>query len=365
MSHPQSHPSLPPTSPYSIQDEESPSQESEDDNNPLDSPQLYDDEYIDNSLLAEEIFGNEFNFDFDDAWAPDEEFNFESLPPELPSPAPFLPQPPGSPPHLPPSNQHAINIPRPLPPTERPQIIHNAFRFADSDPFAEYLDFTPPPPSATPHSFGVAASARTTRQSSVVDLTGSPPAEMAPALRDRKRKERGSGSRSEDRPTKVAKTISKNAKPPNPNPNPKTEDADVIDLVDIEDGMQYKDFQAKQQAEAIKQQNLDEATRPVKLAEFQCIICMDNPTDLTVTHCGKSEGLYNSWSLLTMLGHLFCSECLHQALHAGNGKKACPVCRTVIVIPKPGQKTSKNGMFALEMKLMTANKKGKQPVRAN
>jgi len=71
--------------------------------------------------------------------------------------------------------------------------------------------------------------------------------------------------------------------------------------------------------------------------------------------------------LLTQKGHLFCSECLHQALYAGNGKKCCPVCRAVIntsAIGKGDQKKQpKNGIFALEMKLMTANKKGKQPAR--
>jgi len=59
-----------------------------------------------------------------------------------------------------------------------------------------------------------------------------------------------------------------------------------VDLVDIDDDEKYQDFKAKQQAELVKQQQLDEATKPAKLAEFQCIICMDDPTDLTVTHCG-------------------------------------------------------------------------------
>ena len=71
-----------------------------------------------------------------------------------------------------------------------------------------------------------------------------------------------------------------------PSRKQKIEQADVVDLVGIEDEEQYADFKAKQQAEAIKQQQQDEANKPVKLAEFQCIICMDNPTDLTVTHCG-------------------------------------------------------------------------------
>jgi len=126
----------------------------------------------------------------------------------------------------------------------------------------------------------------------------------------------------------------------------KFESPEMVDLVDIDDDEKYEDFKAKQQAELIKQQQLDEATKPAKLAEFQCIICMDNPTDLTVTHCG----------------HLFCSECLHQALYAGNAKKCCPVCRTAISTTLQGKekRQPKNGVFVLEMKLMTA-RRGKRP----
>ena len=278
-------------SPSSIE-EESPPHESDNDNNTFGSLQNYENDDI---LLEGDIFGH--NFDFNDVWNPpqeEEDFTFEPPQRESPqrevlSPTLFLPQPPASLHQLLPSNQIARNTPRPAPSNEQPPIAHNAFRFPDSDPFAEYLDFTPPPPSATPQSSRAAASGRTTRLSSVVDLTGSPPAEMAPATRDRKRKERDRepDSTSEERPNKLARLVNKELGPP----TQKSEDADVIDLVDIEDGLQYQDFQAKQQAEAIKQQNLDEATRPVKLAEFQCIICMDNPTDLTVTHCGRS--IYN------------------------------------------------------------------------
>jgi hypothetical protein len=60
----------------------------------------------------------------------------------------------------------------------------------------------------------------------------------------------------------------------------------VVDLSNVEDEAQYEAMKKKEQEEAIRKQNEEEANRPVKLAEFQCIICMDNPTDLTVTHCG-------------------------------------------------------------------------------
>ena len=136
----------------------------------------------------------------------------------------------------------------------------------------------------------------------------------------------------------------------------------MVDLVDIDDDEKYEDFKAKQQAELIKQQQLDEANKPAKLAEFQCIICMDNPTDLTVTHCGMYLVPSALCPILTPPGHLFCSECLHQALYAGNAKKSCPVCRTSISTTLQGKekRQPKNGVFVLEMKLMTA-KRGKRP----
>lgn len=54
----------------------------------------------------------------------------------------------------------------------------------------------------------------------------------------------------------------------------------------MDDYATYEAMRAKEQAELIKAQNEAEANKPVKLAAFECIICMSNPTDLTVTHCG-------------------------------------------------------------------------------
>ncbi|OTA80438.1 hypothetical protein M434DRAFT_86414 [Hypoxylon sp. CO27-5] len=72
---------------------------------------------------------------------------------------------------------------------------------------------------------------------------------------------------------------------------------------------------------------------------------MDDASHLTVTHCG----------------HLFCSECLHSALHIDNMKKTCPVCRTK-VDPKEKKGKNQKSYYHLELKIMTANKKGKRPV---
>lgn len=55
---------------------------------------------------------------------------------------------------------------------------------------------------------------------------------------------------------------------------------------------------------------------------FTCVICMDNPTDLSATACG----------------HLFCHTCLMEALIAGENRTGpgeakrsqCPVCRKLL-----------------------------------
>lgn len=61
-------------------------------------------------------------------------------------------------------------------------------------------------------------------------------------------------------------------------------------------------------------------------------------------------------------GHLFCSECLHSSLHIDSMKKTCPVCRTKVDLKDKKGKNTKS-YYHLELKVMTATKKGKQPAR--
>lgn len=65
-------------------------------------------------------------------------------------------------------------------------------------------------------------------------------------------------------------------------------------------------------------------------------------------------------TMLTIVGHMFCSSCLHGALNVGTGKRSCPVCRTAIGASKKDGKQPKTGVFHLAMKLMT-KKQGKKP----
>jgi len=100
---------------------------------------------------------------------------------------------------------------------------------------------------------------------------------MAPARTSRKRKAPGKDAEGPSKPEKQEASAADMVKVP------------MVDLVDVEDAAQYEAMKAKAQADMIRKQNEDEANKPVKLAAFNCIICMDNPTDLTVTHCGMYQ----------------------------------------------------------------------------
>ncbi|UQC77708.1 uncharacterized protein CLUP02_03179 [Colletotrichum lupini] len=111
----------------------------------------------------------------------------------------------------------------------------------------------------------------------------------------------------------------------------KEKDEDIIDLAGPNE--------ASEEVKVPKEDNR------VKLSAFQCVICMDDVTALTVTHCG----------------HLFCSECLHSALNVDATKNKCPICRQKVETKDRNEYTSKTkGFWPLELKLMTANRKGKQ-----
>ncbi|CAI9629836.1 l-lactate dehydrogenase a [Alternaria burnsii] len=96
----------------------------------------------------------------------------------------------------------------------------------------------------------------------------------------------------------------------------KVEKVDEVDLTEPRSPLQ--EALQKQQADAVKAQAKPEET-VTTFNSFNCVICMDNPTDLTATACG----------------HLFCHTCLMEALIAGENRTGphetkrsqCPVCR--------------------------------------
>ncbi|KAK0711028.1 hypothetical protein B0H67DRAFT_601874 [Lasiosphaeris hirsuta] len=87
----------------------------------------------------------------------------------------------------------------------------------------------------------------------------------------------------------------------------------------------------------------------IKLSAFQCVICMDDVTNLTVTHCG----------------HLFCADCLHSSLHIDLTKRICPICRQKVDNrPSSGKFSQKaRGYYPLELKLTTRKSLGKRAAK--
>lgn len=176
-----------------------------------------------------------------------------------------------------------------------------------SDPFAsesdlEFLDLevspdpVQPPPPRTSRA-NQPANSRNRTPAQVVDLIGSsdddddvivamPPSTRASASKKR----RQDAPPKDERPAKAARILSssttRRSTPAVKKESKQGSSPKVVDLVNIDGNEKYEEFKAKQQAKLIKQQQQEEADRPIKLSEFQCIICMDNPTDLTVTHCG-------------------------------------------------------------------------------
>jgi DNA-directed RNA polymerase subunit RPC12/RpoP len=93
-----------------------------------------------------------------------------------------------------------------------------------------------------------------------------------------------------------------------------------------------------------------EEDKRIKLSAFQCVICMDDVTNLTVTHCG----------------HLYCAQCLHSSLHVEVTKGKCPMCRSKIDMkPRETYSTKTKGYWPLELRLMTVTRKGKQRAAPN
>lgn len=237
---------------------------------------FFDDNYNNyNSLVLPPINSNNQNNFNDDLPSFDNAVYFDALP-HLPSHDQERSATSSANAQLPPSN-HQASIHRP--PVSQYRV---AASIESPNSFDDYLELTPSPPSMPP-TRNVA-----TRSSSIVDLTESSPgisrSEVAPATKKRKRDSPG-----------VAKA-SKATRPGSSRASVKVEDLSKVDLVDlsaIDNDEQYNEhkakeeaLKAKQQADLIREQNQAEANKPVRLAEFQCIICMDNPTDLTVTHCG-------------------------------------------------------------------------------
>ncbi|KAL7948337.1 hypothetical protein V8C42DRAFT_247762 [Trichoderma barbatum] len=115
----------------------------------------------------------------------------------------------------------------------------------------------------------------------------------------------------------------------------KNEDYTTIDLTEVNDV-----------PEELKKPEVDNR---VKLSAFQCVICMDDVTGLTLTHCG----------------HLFCAQCLYSSLSIESTRGKCPMCRAKIDMkPRENYSVKTKGYWPLELKLMTRTRQGKRKAQA-
>jgi len=92
---------------------------------------------------------------------------------------------------------------------------------------------------------------------------------------------------------------------------------EIEDVENVSEDSKLGSTLQKQRADQILSQQEIPNGKSLRLGEITCVICMDNPTDLTATSCG----------------HVFCHECLMQAIIASENrgpdsrKGQCPVCR--------------------------------------
>ncbi|KAJ6261908.1 E3 ubiquitin-protein ligase [Drechslerella dactyloides] len=118
---------------------------------------------------------------------------------------------------------------------------------------------------------------------------------------------------------------------------PKIEVADIVNMIDVEDD---DDVQKLVQQQMLKSQR-EESEERRKISDFKCVICLDDPTNLSATSCGMLLPRYIIYMpcirVLTSVyaGHLFCNDCIKTTLRFGKpaakfGK--CPVCRGKVVI---------------------------------
>lgn len=123
-----------------------------------------------------------------------------------------------------------------------------------------------------------------TRESSIVDLTETSPVTAATKSNKRGPPSTGSGARTpKRRKDSGARAVGARDDQKEGKPDDKVEE---LDLVDVEDDTSYAEVMRKRQEDLIKQQRQAELDKPLKLATTQCVICLDQPEDLVVTHCG-------------------------------------------------------------------------------
>lgn len=132
----------------------------------------------------------------------------------------------------------------------------------------------------------------------------------------------------------------------------------MISLTDTEESSSDDDEEEVDAAEKLRQEEFlksqRESSARTKLSDFKCAVCLDDPTDLVTTPCGKFTILFIVYSNFK-IGHLFCDKCVRMALRAGQPENAksghCPICRSKVVLTK---------LTVLEIKLGSRRNKNQE-----
>ncbi|EUC43456.1 hypothetical protein COCMIDRAFT_38590 [Bipolaris oryzae ATCC 44560] len=170
------------------------------------------------------------------------------------------------------------------------------------------------PPTTRAHPQGSPASQRPDRLANgYVDLTSAP--DSPPRTRKRQSPTPGPSAKRRKREDGTAKEAKQ-----------QSVESVTVEEVDLTENSSVQQVLQKQREDAAKVQARPDETFTT-FNSFNCVICMDNPTDLTATACG----------------HLFCHTCLMEALIAGENRTGphetkrsqCPVCRKTISRNKP------------------------------
>ncbi|KAL5343107.1 hypothetical protein BJX70DRAFT_207595 [Aspergillus crustosus] len=130
--------------------------------------------------------------------------------------------------------------------------------------------------------------------------------------------------------------------------HPENEVIESIDLTEVDGNSAIAKVLAKQREDAIAAQQAQHSNEDLsarsRLTAYTCPVCMETPKDATATVCG----------------HLFCHECIINALksveerleHTGKAPRGtCPVCRKPLArVDTPGPKRN---LVPLQIKLFT------------
>ncbi|KAK5167793.1 uncharacterized protein LTR77_007492 [Saxophila tyrrhenica] len=177
------------------------------------------------------------------------------------------------------------------------------------------------------------------RGDSIVDLTDTPSAPTSSTPRHPISLKRSAAEASTQPPASKRRRIK-------PEDDVASERKDPIEELDLtnEAPSAEEELAQTQQHQLLQTQRSESSGAPLKMGKRTCIICLDNITNATVTSCG----------------HMFCHECLTQAIRAAEkssekGVGGCPVCR------KPVKRNKEKQMIPIAfMKRSTFKGKGRR-----